>query len=154
MALSRVGCSPKVSNDINTSFGESIVHASFAKQSREPHLWIGKPTIHHRQEAYWRGHQVGAACGRGVSDIRRAIASRPQLTAGEVSQGGIKKPQRLEWAVAAVNAYSQSRLDSPLAVCTVSRREVPVKFVPPNPRPSQRMPTQRRAWDQAHLGPV
>src|SRR6266511_5200681 len=91
MALSRVGCSPKVSNDINTSFWESIVHASFAKQSREPHLWIGKPTIHHRQEAYWRGHQVGAACGRGVSDIRRAIASRPKLTAGEVSQGGIKK---------------------------------------------------------------
>src|SRR5919108_1042452 len=142
MALSRAGCSPKVSNDIHTSLWESIVHASFAKQSREPDLWIGKPTIHRRQEAYWRGHQVGAACGRGVSDIRRAIASHPQLTAEEVSQGGIKKPQRLEWAVAAVNAYSQSRLDSPLAECTISRQAVPVKPAPPHPRPSQRMPAQ------------
>src|SRR6266498_2304376 len=75
MALSRGGCSPKVSNDINTSFWESIVHASFAKQSREPHLWIGKPTIHHRQEAYWRGHQVGAACGRGVAGRHKKTAT-------------------------------------------------------------------------------
>src|SRR5919109_2683231 len=136
MALSRVGCSPKVSNDMNTSLWESIVHASFAKQSWEPDLWIGKPTIHHRQDAYWRGHQIGAACGRGVSDIRRSIASHPQLTAREVSQGGIKKPQRLEWAVAAVNAYSQSisLLDSPLAKRTVSRRQIPVKLAPPHPR--------------------
>src|ERR671930_2457568 len=100
MALSRVGCSPKVLNDINPSLWESIVHASFAKQLREPDLGIRNPTIRRRQEAYWRGHQVGAACGRGTSGIRRAIASRPQLAAGEVSQEGKKKPQRLEWAVA------------------------------------------------------
>ena len=58
---------------------------------------------------------------------RQASASRPQLTAGEVSQGGIKKPQSLRLAVAAVNAYRQSKLDAPLAASTLSRREGPVK---------------------------
>lgn len=74
------------------------------------------------------GRQVGAAYGRGVSDTRQTSVSRPQLTAGEVSQGGIKKPQCLGWAVAAVNPYKQSRLDAPLADCTVSRQEDPVKL--------------------------
>jgi hypothetical protein len=90
----------------------------------------GKLTIHRRQGAYWRGRQVGAACGRSVSDTRQAIASRPQLTAGEVLQGDIKKPQSLGLAFAAVNAHRQSRLDTPLAANTLSRQEDPVKIVP------------------------
>jgi hypothetical protein len=38
--------------------------------------------------------------------------SRPQLTAGEVSRGGIRKPPCLGRAIAAVHAYRQSRLDA------------------------------------------
>jgi hypothetical protein len=44
-----------------------------------------------------------------------------------VSQGGIEKPPYLGGAIAAVNAYRQSRLDAPLAARTLSRREGPVK---------------------------
>ena len=130
MALSRVGCSPKVSNDMNTSLWGRIVHAYLSRHPREPDLGLGNWTIHRRHQTYWRGHQVGAAYGRGVSDIRRAMAGRPQLTAGEVLQGGIKKPQRLGWAVAAVDADKLSVRDSPLATCTISRWKVPVKVAP------------------------
>src|SRR5262245_54105155 len=91
MALSRVGCSPKVSTDMNTSLWGRIVQAYLSRHPREPDLGIGKWTIQRRRQSYWRGHQVGAACGRGVSDIRQTMAGRPQLTAGEVLQGGIKK---------------------------------------------------------------
>ena len=130
MALSRVGCSPKVSNDMNTSRWRRIVHAYRSRHPREPDLGLGKWTIHRRHRTYRRGPQGGAACGRDVSDRRRAMAGRLPLTAGEVWQGGIKKPQRLGWAVAAVDAYKLSGRDSPLATCTISRGKVPVKVAP------------------------
>lgn len=87
-----------------------------------------KWTTHREPGAYRRGREVGATCWHGARDARQANTGCPQLTAGEISQGGIKKPQSLGWAVAAVNACRQSRLDAPLAYCTVSYQEGSVKL--------------------------